>query len=80
MGVGRSTADTLDFGTITNAVVRVDPVTDQQGDQIRLQPNAAAVGFHHSGSQIAVGGGAVWVIDAAGSVERVDPTSRRRRR
>jgi ABC-type branched-subunit amino acid transport system substrate-binding protein len=35
------------------------------------------VGFHHSGSQIAVGGGSVWVIDAAGSVERVDPTSRR---
>lgn len=72
-----STADTLDFGTITNAVVRVDPVTDQPGHPIRLQPNAAAVGFHHSGSQIAVGGGSVWVIDAAGSVERVDPTSRR---
>ena len=63
MGVGRETADKLDFGTITNAVVRVDPVTDQPGDPIRLQPKAAAVGFHHSGSQIAVGGGSVWVID-----------------
>jgi ABC-type branched-subunit amino acid transport system substrate-binding protein/sugar lactone lactonase YvrE len=72
-----STADTLDFGTITNAVVRVDPVTDQQGDPIRLQPNTATVGFHHSGSQIAVGGGSVWVIDGAGSVERVDPTTGR---
>lgn len=72
-----STADTLDFGTITTAVVRVDPDTDQQGDPIKLRPTAAPVGFHHSGSQIAVGGGSVWVIDGAGSVERVDPTTRR---
>jgi ABC-type branched-subunit amino acid transport system substrate-binding protein len=72
-----STADAIDFGTITNAVVRVDPVTDQPDDPIRLKPSTAAVGFHHSGSQIAVGGGSVWVIDAAGGVERIDPATDR---
>jgi ABC-type branched-subunit amino acid transport system substrate-binding protein len=70
-----SAADAIDFGTITSAVVRVDPVTDQPGNPIKLKPSTAAVGFHHSGSQIAAGGGSVWVIDAASEVERIDPAT-----
>ena len=67
--------DKIDFATITDSVVRVDPATNLPGDPIRLTPKGTNAGFHHGGSQIAAGGGSIWVIDSGGSVERIDPAT-----
>ena len=65
--------DKIDFGTITDSVVRIDPATNLPGDPIRLVPGDGVAGFHRGGNQIAAGGGSVWVVDSGGSIERIDP-------
>jgi ABC-type branched-subunit amino acid transport system substrate-binding protein/DNA-binding beta-propeller fold protein YncE len=68
-------SDKIDFGAVTTAVVRVDPVTGQPGDPIELRPRRNAEGFHRSGRQLTVGAGSVWAIDQGASVERINPST-----
>jgi ABC-type branched-subunit amino acid transport system substrate-binding protein len=70
-----SHSNKLDLATVTDSVVPFDASTGvQAGEPIPLKGHST--GFHHSLSQIAAGGGYVWVIDSDGAIERIDPKSR----